>query len=127
MSLKWYKNDESTEDICTIVESETTFNFDVFYAEGETDLDIILCYNMIIGGDSYLTKIKIECDEWDATNPLDLYNFIGGCLDKFYGEESTTDERGKFNEEIYSIVKEFCNENDIIIINLFPRKEKHNT
>ena len=97
MSLKWYKNDASTEDICTIVESETTFNFDVFYAEGETDLDIILCYNMIIGGDSYLTKVEIECDEWDTTNPLDLYNFIGGCLDKFYGEESTTDERGKFN------------------------------
>ena len=113
MSLKWSKNDASTEDICTIVESETTFNYNIFYLEGETDLDITLCYNVIIGGDSYITKVKIECDEWNSKHTIDLPNFIGGCIDKFYGEESTTDERDKLSEEIYSVIEKFCEEMDI--------------
>ncbi len=118
MSLKWHKNEPDTQDLCTIVETETTWNFDTFYLEGKTDTEVAIYYNVIIGGDSYITKVEIEDRKYFVnknSDDIDLFDFISNVIDRFYSEESSKDDRDGFANTIYTVIENFCNENNIIL------------
>lgn len=118
MSLKWNKNKPDTKDVCTVVSTETKWNYEIEYAEGETDLDVTLCYDVALPDTGIVTSVKIECKEWFAPccsvgSGAELFDFIGDAIDEFYSEEADKGCRDNLTNAIYSTIEKFCAKNEI--------------
>jgi len=74
--------------ICTTYEIEKTISLEIDKENNEEndELDIVICFNQIVGGNKYITKIKV-------------------C---FYSEDKNVDEVCKYDELINTLEIIFC-------------------
>lgn len=131
MMLQWTKRPTpDVQEICRETENEATFRFEMETLEQGKGLEgdyfddfvIVVCYNEIVGGDSYLTKVKIErldegdmYIEWDAKSDTGMDEFIQQvCVNS----KTLTDKCGhndllNFADSMHRDIESWLDENGI--------------